>query len=282
MIRTVQFNEVEIPAFSFAFPAFADVLDDTTKSLPSVIKDNFVSVKGRLMSWYFSNKIELASVLFTDPDELANGVCKSHGVDLSDAYQLGVKDAQTPGVNIGGMSAEQSERHLAAIMSTSLCHHITHREMLILEATLIRAFLLSSQQRERFAMLVMWTLLCVRLSPNLVTRSPFFVDMCMPVTLSTGAQSMHDTVEQGRRMTVEETKFEWNSLLRKIKQIRDVWKDDKSFGDEERTERSDGERVHEQMVAQLIGLDRFMAPGEDITDAGRRLYQYYVSNEKND
>lgn len=103
--------------------------------------------------------------------------------------------------------------------------------------------------------------------------------MCMPVTLSTGAQSMHDTVERGRRMTDEETKFEWNSLLRKIKEIRDVWKDERSFRDQERAERSDSERKHEQMVAQLIGLDSFMSPGEDITDAGRRFYQYYVANE---
>jgi hypothetical protein len=265
--RTVDLNDVPLKPYSVSTPFYTEVFEGVKAVLPEAVIACFPTLKSEMLKWHSKNKSDVVRALYTDPPTLESARCGHHDMYLSNAFQLGVDPRSAHGVNIGAMTGEEAVQHLISNLGTLLCHEISHREMLVLEATLMNGFVRSTGQKERFAFLLMWLLVCVRLSPHVTSCSPFYREVCSAVSLPTGAQSICDEVEKGRLHSPTDSELMWSELFSRIRRMRYEWNI------------LDGESLeHEEMFAQLVDLDSFAMPGEDITDAGRRLYQFYVEN----
>jgi len=265
VVRTVETNDYPVPSFPTSSPLFSDVLDEVNKCIPDNLLRTFIQLKNRLCSWYTLNKGELLPIFYMDAEALATKQCEHHSAYLSDAYLLGLEPRTTPGVNVGGMSAEEAQQHVLGNVSSLLCHIITHREMICLEAILMRSFIMSSLQRERIALLMMWVLLCLRLSPSFGTCSSFYTEICDVVSLCAGACSTTDEVENGRELSEDELGVRWNILFRSIMLIRNDWK-----GVEEPAEGVSSSRTDKPHASS--------SAEQGAVEAGRRLYEFYIDS----
>lgn len=229
--RTIQHESTGLESFCNTLSLRHEIFKIPGSEAEHMLRD-LPSTRKSLLDWYRHNIEDVVEILFMDQIRLLEDNCP-HEKFESEPLILDISPRATPGVDLGGMTADEQAEHIRFLLGELLCHAISHRELLALESVVIRCLLTSVSQASRFAFFSIWFMIALRHSPQVLPSSTFLRLMCSSVSLARGSSSGIDEVEAGRVMCEADSSRLWAKVIEDLSRSRNTWKLPESFEEED-------------------------------------------------